>query len=116
MVGLLDGSMAIQLVIRSASAGDKGERSTTVKSFDRSACQATPPSGTQILVATSRSTRPKLDRHQYCGSGMRQGCLPENVRGHDKYTLKHLGCHVDSITLTFKLGHSVWKGKCPTKA
>ena len=60
IVGLRDGSMAMQLVIRSARAGERGERSTTVKSLDRSACHATPPSGTQMLVATSKRTRPKL--------------------------------------------------------
>ena len=61
MAGRRDGSMDMQLVIRSASAGERGERSTTVKSLDRRACHATPPSGTQMLVATSRRTKPKLE-------------------------------------------------------
>jgi hypothetical protein len=68
-------------VIRSTKAGDKKVKSMMEKSFSRMACQAAivsslfslllrhddqedhysqPPSGTQILVAASRTTRPKL--------------------------------------------------------
>jgi hypothetical protein len=60
MQGRLDGSECMQLVMRSVRAGDKGDRSTTVKSFVRNACHGAPPSGTQMLVETSRMTRPKL--------------------------------------------------------
>jgi len=60
IVGLQLGSAAIHVIIRSVSAGESGDRSTTLKSFVRRACHGAPPSGTQILVDTSRMTRPKL--------------------------------------------------------
>lgn len=46
--------------MRSARAGDKGDKSTIVKSSIRSDCHAGPSVGTQMFVETSRITRPKL--------------------------------------------------------
>lgn len=62
IVGRRAGSADMQEIMRSQRAGESGDRSTTEKSFSRRACQGAPPSGTQMFVAISRTTRPKL----YC--------------------------------------------------
>ena len=82
IVGLDPGSADMHWMIKSLNAGERGDRSTTLKSLLRNACHAAPPSGTHMLVDTSRMTKPKLRINKR--SRNKRIDSPENIRSHDE--------------------------------